>query len=204
MIDLPDSPKKFTRDKESKIDSILTATIELAEERGYGNFSVNDIPKKAGLSIGTVYRYFPQGKPGILQEIVKRNIGRLTALRNLEKVSDSNFNKFWSEMVTEYVVGHREKRYRLSELGLTYGPEDAFTKDLRPIIIQFYQKFAKQFRKLKIFKDVSDHELLVKIAMTFGIMGTYTKSQVKKSFFESDNRLIEYLNAISHTIFKLK
>ena len=201
---MPRKAKKFIRDKESKIDAIIRATIDLIDERGYSSFSVNDIPSKAGLSIGTIYRYFPHGKKDILKEILKRNTKKMIDIRILDEINDSNFNRIWSKIVSEYVRGHREKRFTLSEIGLTYKTDEEFTQDLRPIIIEFYQKFANRFRNLKMFNDVTDYELLVKIAMAFGIMGTFTKSQMKQSFFESDDRLIEYLNAISRTIFKLK
>jgi AcrR family transcriptional regulator len=202
-LTLPKSQKKFTRDKESKIDSIVQATIHLIEERGYERFSVNDIPKKAGLSIGTIYRYFPQGKPDVLREIIKRNTKKMMDLSILEQIIDSNFNRIWSKVVTEYVRGHREKRFTLSEIGLEYGRE-VYTKDMRPLILEFYQNFTDSFRKLKMFNGITDYELLVKIAMVFGIMGLLTKSQMKQLFFASDDRLIEYLIAISHSVFKLK
>jgi AcrR family transcriptional regulator len=201
---LPKRQKKFTRDRESKIDSIVQATIELIEEQGYERFSVNKIPKKAGLSIGTVYRYFPKGKPDILHEIFRRNIKKLMDISILDQINDSNFNRIWSNVVTEYVRGHREKRFSLSEIGLAYGQEEVYTKVMRPLIYEFYQNFMHPVRKLKIFKDITDYELLIKIAMVFGIMGLLTKSQMKQSYFESDDRLIQYLLAISHSIFRLK
>jgi AcrR family transcriptional regulator len=201
---LPESQKKFTRDKESKIDSIINATIELIEEQGYERFSVNEIPKKAGLSIGTVYRYFPQGKSDILHEIFKRNIQKMMDIGILDQINDSNFNRIWSKVVTEYVRGHREKRFSLSEIGLAYGQEENYTKVMKPLIYEFYRNFMSPFKKLKMFKDITDSELLIKIAIVFGIMGLLTKSQMKQPYFESDDRLIEYLLAISRSIFKLK
>ena len=201
---MSNNQKKFTRDKESKIDSILQATIHLIEELGYEKFSVNDIPKRAGLSIGTLYRYFPKGKSDILREIIKRNTKKMMDLSILDQINDSNFNRIWSNVIDEYVRGHREKRFSLSEIGLEYGREEVYTKDMRPLILEFYQNFTSSFRKLKMFNNITDYELLVKIAMVFGIMGLLTKSQMKQSYFESDDRLIEYLLAISRSIFKLK
>lgn len=196
--------KKFKRDKDSKIDSIVQATIDLIEKRGYEKFSVNDIPEKAGLSIGTVYRYFPKGKSDILHEILKRNTKKMIGISVVDQINDSNFNKIWSTIVTEYVRGHREKQFSLSDIGLTYGRDEIYTKDMRPLILEFYQNFTNSFRKLKMFEGTTDYELLVKIAMVFGIMGLLTKSQMKQSFFDSDDRLIEYLIVISRSIFRLK
>ena len=60
------SEKKFSRNKQAKIEKIYDAFFRLVSERGYGKTSTNHVAEEAGVSIGTVYRYFPDGKDDIL------------------------------------------------------------------------------------------------------------------------------------------
>jgi len=50
---------------------IYTSAIELMEEKGFGNFTIADISKKAGVSVGAFYHYF-DSKNDILAEIFYR------------------------------------------------------------------------------------------------------------------------------------
>ena len=50
---------------------IYTSAIELMEENGFGNFTIEDISKKAGVSVGAFYHYF-DSKNDILAEIFYR------------------------------------------------------------------------------------------------------------------------------------
>jgi TetR/AcrR family fatty acid metabolism transcriptional regulator len=50
---------------------IYTSAIELMEQRGFGNFTIADISKRAGVSVGAFYQYF-DSKNDILAEIFYR------------------------------------------------------------------------------------------------------------------------------------
>jgi AcrR family transcriptional regulator len=50
---------------------IYTSAIELMEEKGFGNFTIEDISKKAGVSVGAFYHYF-DSKNDILADIFYR------------------------------------------------------------------------------------------------------------------------------------
>jgi len=58
--------KKFTRNPQEKIDLIYKTFFHLILENGYQNVSTNHIAKAAGISVGTVYLYFPGGKKDII------------------------------------------------------------------------------------------------------------------------------------------
>ena len=50
---------------------IYACAIELMEQKGFGNFTIEDISKKAGVSVGAFYHYF-DSKNDILAEIFYR------------------------------------------------------------------------------------------------------------------------------------
>lgn len=79
---------KFRRRAEARPDEVLDAALELFIENGFAATRVEDIAKRAGLSKGSVYLYFPS-KEAVLEGLVRRAIlpiadSALGALRDYE------------------------------------------------------------------------------------------------------------------------
>ncbi|RYE47166.1 MAG: TetR/AcrR family transcriptional regulator [Hyphomicrobiales bacterium] len=79
---------KFRRRAEARPDEVLDAALELFIEKGFASTRVEDIAKRAGLSKGTVYLYFPS-KEALLEGLVRRAIlpiadSALTTLHDYE------------------------------------------------------------------------------------------------------------------------
>jgi AcrR family transcriptional regulator len=79
---------KFRRRAEARPDEVLDAALELFMEKGFAATRVDDIAKRAGLSKGAVYLYFPS-KEAVLEALVRRAIipiadTALEALRDYE------------------------------------------------------------------------------------------------------------------------
>jgi AcrR family transcriptional regulator len=64
---------KFRRRAEARPDEVLDAALDLFIENGFAATRVEDIAKRAGLSKGAVYLYFPS-KEKILEGIVRRAV----------------------------------------------------------------------------------------------------------------------------------
>lgn len=64
---------KFRRRAEARPDEVLDAALELFIEKGFAATRVEDIAKRAGLSKGAVYLYFPS-KEKIIEGIVRRAV----------------------------------------------------------------------------------------------------------------------------------
>lgn len=64
---------KFRRRAEARPDEVLDAALDLFIEKGFAATRVEDIAKRAGLSKGAVYLYFPS-KEKILEGIIRRAI----------------------------------------------------------------------------------------------------------------------------------
>lgn len=52
-------------------DALITAAEQLLTERGLEGFSTNRIAKRAGVSVGSLYQYFPN-KDSLLAEVARR------------------------------------------------------------------------------------------------------------------------------------
>lgn len=64
---------KFRRRAEARPDEVLDAALELFIEKGFAATRVEDIARRAGLSKGAVYLYFPS-KEALLEGLVRRAI----------------------------------------------------------------------------------------------------------------------------------
>jgi AcrR family transcriptional regulator len=89
MNDIPEERgPKFRRRAEARPDEVLDAALELFIEKGFAATRVEDIARRAGLSKGAVYLYFPS-KEAVLEGLVRRAIipiadTALEALKNYE------------------------------------------------------------------------------------------------------------------------
>ena len=60
MIDIP-QPRRLPRQQRSQalFDAILEATAQVLVEHGYAGANTNLIAERAGVSVGSLYQYFP-------------------------------------------------------------------------------------------------------------------------------------------------
>ena len=45
--------------------------------KDFNAINIRDIAREAGVSIGTIYLYFPEGKEGIVHEMINRNVAQI-------------------------------------------------------------------------------------------------------------------------------
>jgi AcrR family transcriptional regulator len=64
---------KFRRRAEARPDEVLDAALDLFIEKGFAATRVEDIARRAGLSKGAVYLYFPS-KEAIIEGLVRRAV----------------------------------------------------------------------------------------------------------------------------------
>ena len=72
------SPRKRPRQQRSiaTVGAIVEAAARVFSERGYAGGSTNRIAQTAGVSIGSLYEYFPN-KDSILVAVAERHVGRM-------------------------------------------------------------------------------------------------------------------------------
>lgn len=78
---------KFRRRAEARPDEVLDAALDLFMEKGFSATRVEDIARRAGLSKGAVYLYFPS-KEAIIEALVRRALVPIAtgALANLGSI----------------------------------------------------------------------------------------------------------------------
>ena len=67
------SDKKFRRRAEARPDEMLDAALAVFSEKGFAATKVDEVARRAGVSKGTVYLYFPS-KEALMEGIVRRAV----------------------------------------------------------------------------------------------------------------------------------
>jgi AcrR family transcriptional regulator len=91
-MDTTISPRKLPRQARSQatVDALLDATAQVLVERGYARTTTNAVAERAGVSVGSLYQYFPnkdalvaalhdrhvQGVLAVMEQQVERHAGR--------------------------------------------------------------------------------------------------------------------------------
>lgn len=70
----PPSPRKLPEQDRSRatVDTIVAAAARVLVKNGYDAFTTNRVAEKAGVSIGSLYQYFPN-KDALLSELMRRH-----------------------------------------------------------------------------------------------------------------------------------
>ncbi|MGH8530333.1 MAG: TetR/AcrR family transcriptional regulator [Nevskiales bacterium] len=81
-------PRKAPRQNRAQetVEAILQATAQLLDEVGYASLSTNHVAQKAGVSIGSLYQYFPN-KEAICAALAERHYQR-HAQRYLQRLRE--------------------------------------------------------------------------------------------------------------------
>jgi AcrR family transcriptional regulator len=104
------SPRKMPRQDRSKatVDAILKATARILVKDGYEATSTNRVAKTAGVSVGSLYQYFPS-KEALIVAVMERHadaiLGRLQS--RLLELLDEPVEKVTRALVHELIETHR-------------------------------------------------------------------------------------------------
>ena len=108
-MEIPIKPRKQPRQERSKItvDAILTATARILTEEGYEKASTNRIAEVAGVSIGSLYQYFPN-KESLVAELLKKHSNDMVEIMEskLNSLTDVPLEIAVPELVKAAIAAH--------------------------------------------------------------------------------------------------
>jgi AcrR family transcriptional regulator len=134
-------PRKQPRQKRAAatVDVVLEASARILQKEGLAGFNTNEVARVAGVSVGSLYQYFPT-KEAILAEIVRRKRARLweALSAELELAGEQDFQVTVRRLV-EATLRHQAGNQGLARaLDYAYAalPLQAETEALNGKIIQ--------------------------------------------------------------------
>jgi AcrR family transcriptional regulator len=105
----PTTPRKQPKQSRSKVtvEAILEATTHILVEEGYDKANTNRIAERAGISIGSLYQYFPN-KEALMTALMEQHAQEMAALveTKLNRLFDSPLEIAIPEIITAVVAAH--------------------------------------------------------------------------------------------------
>lgn len=112
---LPD-PRKRPRQPRSvaTFEAILEAAARILESLGFAGFNTNAVAELAGVSIGSLYQYFPS-KDALIVELIRRERAELSkCIVEVIQQSDATDLKEKLKLIIQAAVQHQLSRRQLS------------------------------------------------------------------------------------------
>lgn len=107
------TPRKLPRQARSQatVEAILDATARILVERGYAQASTNAVAQRAGVSVGSLYQYFPN-KDALVRALHDRHVEQQLAIigQELERHAQSSLETAIAAIVEATVEAHRVDR----------------------------------------------------------------------------------------------
>jgi len=169
--------KRYTRNIKQKKELIYKTFIDLVNEVGYERLTTRNIAKKAGISIGTVYHHFKEGKISIAAGLFERNLSQQVEYLRMDLKTQ----------ISRTLELHKEHKelYRAFDQAI-YARQDIF-------------KSIKQKRDEAIKEELKGTEVDIDVfhRINATIEALIHRHLFIEPMFEKDEELISYLSALA-------
>jgi len=174
---------------------IYTSAIELMEENGFGNFTIEDISKRAGVSVGAFYHYF-DSKNDILAEIFYRADDYFST-----HVANSFNNRSIPEQLIEYFDHYAKFNIDcgVETTQQIFNPKiKFFVEEGRPMLEMLEKLIRKGQEKNEIREDTDAKELVnYLLCMARGVVFDWSLCDGN---YDLEARMHKYMEILVSTI----
>lgn len=164
----PGVPARPGRRREEARALFRNAILESAEavfaERGFHAARIQDIAKRAGVGVGTVYNHFEQ-KEDVFRALIDERTEEMLATLALLTTDETRFSASLEARVGRllaYVEQHRGLFQIIMTLGLTADPADEGAKELCGKSVKRIERMRAAFREIVAegiaSRDLEDHD----------------------------------------------
>ncbi len=103
------TPRKLPKQERSQatVEAILTATTRILTEKGYDQLTTNRVAELAGISIGSLYQYFPN-KEALIFSLAEHHAHEMAqiAQQHLEGIENSSIMDVLRQIVKAVLSSH--------------------------------------------------------------------------------------------------
>ena len=198
------SSKKFSRNKQEKINRIYDTFFKLILKQGYHKTSTNHVAKSAKISIGTIYKYFPKGKEDIIRKYFEESMETFLDSQNLSNMNEENIRDFLNHFVLDLFKNHEEnKGYNLAFRSAIQSDKILHDAHKEKIFNIFKDKVQK-LRKTNVnFKQLPEESLIEVFIFIYNLVNAILYHHLSvMELFDTDDKLVEYLSNL--VVFSLK
>jgi AcrR family transcriptional regulator len=155
----PTRPRKNALQARSRatVDALVEATARILVHDGFEKASTNRIAEIAGVSIGSLYQYFPS-KEALVAAVIERHNEEVMGIVRaaLTEVADLPINKAVRKLVTVAIEAHRinPKLHRVlaEQIPRTGQLKDieAFNREVQTLVRTYLESRRKELRKVDL------------------------------------------------------
>lgn len=155
---LPPRKKAVQGRAKQTVKSILEATAHIIERTGMDDLSTNQIAKKAGVSIGSLYQYFPS-KESILSDLINNELNSHidNIKEHISQMEDATLEEFIDEILTT-ILTMFEKKKRIRYILFKFIPR-GLTPKIHEIEDELHKILYEELLKFDELKDVENLSL---------------------------------------------
>jgi AcrR family transcriptional regulator len=196
--------KKHERDKETKIQRIIQSTKILVEDNGYSTVSIRDIAKKANVSIGLIYKYFPKGKFEILKQLSLEHMNENFMINQPEKINFADFPGYIRKVNENMLELHNKNAKLIKAFTIAALMEDNVLEDIKMANTEDYviiSEFFSNFKGVEL-SDKDPVNMLTEWSLTVKSLIFY--NTMFPTIFKDEESLLNMLVDISLKIWDYK
>jgi AcrR family transcriptional regulator len=147
-------PRKRPRQRRSRetVDAILEAAARVFAERGHAGGTTNHIAVAAGVSVGSLYEYFPN-KDAILVALVERQVDAMVGRVQEQLASGPDPSAGLGPLLSSFVTAMLEAHEQDSDLYRIVFSEAAHPPELHACVLQMEESLAHSLEALLVRCD---------------------------------------------------
>ncbi|TQF28139.1 TetR family transcriptional regulator [Bradyrhizobium sp. UNPF46] len=155
----PTKPRKNASQERSRatVDALVEATARILVRDGFEKASTNRIAEVAGVSVGSLYQYFPSKEALVAAVIDRHNEEIMGIVRSaLAEVADLPIDKAVRKLVTVAIDAHRinPKLHRVlaEQIPRTGQLKDveAYNREIQALVRAYLESRRKEMRKVDL------------------------------------------------------
>ncbi len=196
-----ESPMKkgrYVRDKEGKINLILETFEELVNRDGYDKLSTRHIAKAAGISVGTIYHYFPGGKHSIAMGFLERlTQGIFDPSLFMAAKDEMSLKALYTDFTSRHLASHRENLEIHRALDQAILADKAVREHNSEVIMMNLRSAAEELMKRGLYREASAPNVAGRFLRNFKLIEAVVhRHLLVEPLFESDEELVDFLSKI--------
>ena len=192
------SKKKFSRNKQEKIDLIYNTFFTLILKKGYHKTSTNHVAKSAKISIGTIYKYFPKGKEDIIRKYFEESMETMLDREDLFNIDNNNIGDFLNNFILELYKNHEEKKgYNLAFRSAIQSDKALLDAHKEKVFILFKDTAQKLRKENESFKQIPEERLIEVFIFIYNLINAILFHHISvMKLFDTGDKLVEFLSNI--------
>jgi AcrR family transcriptional regulator len=189
---------RYIRDKEGKINLILETFEVLVNRAGYDKLSTRHIAKEAGISVGTIYHYFPGGKHSIAMGFLERlTQGIFDPSLFMTARDESGLKVLYTDFTRRHLASHRENVEIHRALDQAILADKAVREHNSEVIMMNLRSAAEELMKRGLYREVPTPNVEEWFLRNFKLIEAVVhRHLLVEPFFETDEELVNFISQI--------